>query len=361
MKSNANSDSIEHYERDQNKFHALSNQHRETIYPDDLMALHPSPRMEDNAPKTSSLPSSLDRRKVLQSVACLSLSQPLMHPTNARASTEQAPIPRGKVFEIEDPNTYSAVAYIPPTKKGQAQKLESFPLLVVLHGAGNDEQSALYEFTQGDHANLPPYLLSTNQAPASLRDNFVVVAPYAGKGKRSLYDEPRGKILSFIKWFNTWVETQTISEDGTNDNNISINRQRVSLFGFSEGSTLAVELATTRQFNGIVVCSYGYTGILPKLAVEKLQGIPMWVFHSQGDDIYDIRCSNQLVDSLLTYEGGLDVFDVGNIIKYTKLIPQQSNNSNSGDGKGVAGREHVRAALAASKSDEVYSWLLSLQ
>ncbi|KAL9185147.1 hypothetical protein ACHAXT_002924 [Thalassiosira profunda] len=269
------------------------------------------------------------------------------------ASTGDQSPPRGKVFEIDDPETYSAVAYIPPAKKDG----KPLPLLVVLHGAGNNEHSALYEFTQGptssgppgDHTNLPPYLLSTNQAPSSLSEKFVVVAPYAGKGNRSLYDEPRGKILSFVKWFNGWIESQAL-EDGSS---VAIDRSRISLFGFSEGATLAVELATTRQFNRVVVCSYGFTGVLPKMAVERLQGIPMWVFHSKADDVYPIDCSNRLVDSLITYEGGLDVFGVGDIVKYTKLTPPQ-------DGTGSdKGREHVRAALVASKSGEVFSWLLS--
>ena len=69
--------------------------------------------------------------------------------------------------------------------------------------------------------------------------------------------------------------------------------------------------------------------------------------------MYDIRCSNTLVDGLLTYGKGNDVFDVRKTVKYTKLIPAQNTRDD-------AGREHVRAALVASTSDEVYSWLLSL-
>lgn len=308
----------------------------------------------------------INRRKaLLQSTAYLSSSF-IKHPSNAQANDDEptTTISRGKVFEIDDPNTYSGVVYIPPAIKEQQREV-SYPLLVVLHGAGNNQHSALYEFTQsaadssttppGDHINLPPYLLSTNQAPSSLSDNFVVVAPYVGRGKRSLYDEPRSKILSFIKWFNAWLESQTMV-DGTVS--ITINRQRVSLFGFSEGSTLAVELATTRNFLGVVLCSYGFTGILPKMAIERLQGIPIWVFHSKDDDVYDIQCSNQLVESLLTYEGAVDVFGTGDIIKYTKLLPQQQNNNS---GKGNNGYEHVRAALVASKNKEVYEWLLSLK
>ena len=261
-------------------------------------------------------------------------------------------IPRGKIFEmIEDPNSFSGVAYIPNSIK------KSYPLLVVLHGAGNNkQQSAMDAFTTGDHKMLPPSLLYANQAPSSLSDNFVVIAPYVGNGKRSLYDESRSKVLDFIRYFNTYIESQTI-QDGTS---ISINRQRISLFGFSEGSTLAVELATTRQFNGLVLCSYGFTGILPQKAIERLQGIPIWVFHSTKDDVYDIKCSNQLVESLLMFEGqgALDAFSAGDSIKFTKLLPNDKNDSmNNAKWEGY---EHVRSALVASKSSEVYSWLLSL-
>ena len=304
----------------------------------------------------------LNRRRALQSAAHLSLSLPLTHSSRVNAN-DQPPIHRGIVFEIDDPNTYSAVVYIPPAKNGEknsARPIESFPLLVVLHGAGNNQHSAMYEFTHvdgtpssssppGDHTSLPPYLLSSHRAPPTLGENFIVVAPYVGEGRRSLYDEPRGKILSFVKWFNAWIETRTF-DDGTS---VAVDRRRVSLFGFSEGSTLAVELATTRQFHGVVLASYGFAGVLPTMALERLRDVPIWVFHSEGDGVYDIRCSNRLVDGLLTYGRGNDVFDVRNTVKYTKLIPAQNTRDD-------VGREHVRAALAASTSDEVYAWLLSL-
>lgn len=300
----------------------------------------------------------LNRRRVLQSAAHLSLSLPLTHSSRVNAN-EQPPIHRGIVFEIDDPNTYSAVVYIPPAKNGEtrARPMESFPLLVVLHGAGNNRHSAMYEFTHadgtssppGDHTSLPPYLLSSHRAPPTLGENFIVVAPYVGEGGRSLYDEPRGKILSFVKWFNDWIGTQAF-DDGTS---VAVDRHRVSLFGFSEGSTLAVELATTRQFHGVVLASYGFAGVLPPVALERLRDVPIWVFHSEGDGVYDIRCSNTLVDGLLTYGRGNDVFDVRKTVKYTKIIPAQNTRDD-------VGREHVRAALVASTSDEVYSWLLSL-
>lgn len=299
---------------------------------------------------SSSLLQYVNRRQIIQSSTVVAA---MFQQNKSYAEESSTQISRGAIFEIKDPNSYSAVVYIPRAKDGKEMaKQTSLPLLVVLHGAGVNEHSALYEFTTpgGDHTNLPPYLLSTRQAPSSLSENFVVVAPYVGQGKRSLYDEPRGKILLFIKWFNSYIESQTLN-DGTN---VSINRQKVSLFGFSEGATLAVELATTRQFQGVVTASYGFTGPLPKIAIERLQGIPIWAFHSKGDDIYDVQCSDRLVRTLLTYEGGLDVFAVGDIIKYTKLVPPTND-------KIEPGREHVRSALVASRSAEVFSWLLSLK
>ena len=113
-------------------------------------------------------------------------------------------------------------------------------------------------------------------------------------------------------------------------------------------------MATTRQFNGVVLASYGFTGILPPLALERLYGIPFWVFHSKGDDIYDIRYSNQFVDSLVSnHHGGDDVFDMRSTVKYTQLIPEKN-------GMAEIGSEHVRTALVVSKNDEVYDWLMSL-
>ncbi|KAK1742129.1 hypothetical protein QTG54_007702 [Skeletonema marinoi] len=152
----------------------------------------------------------VDRRQIIiqSSTAVAAIFQQFTSPVISYADEESTQISRGTIFEIQDPNSYSAVVYIPKATDGKEQaKQTSLPLLVVLHGAGVNEHSALYEFTNpgGDHTNLPPYLLSTQQAPPSLSENFVVVAPYVGQGKRSLYDEPRSKMLSFIKWFNTYM------------------------------------------------------------------------------------------------------------------------------------------------------------
>jgi predicted esterase len=328
------------------------------------------------------------RRKILQSTFNLILTSSI--PTSKANANDDAQqqstsnfISRGKVFEIKDPNTYSAVVYIPPPSavvKRQQHRQESYPLLVVLHGAGNNEHGALYEFTLGDHSMLPLYLLSQQQqtVPALLAENFIIVAPYVGKDKRSLYDEPRSKIMSFIDWFQSWFEMQqltttaVVNDDDDEDSatwtsRVKIDPTKISLFGFSEGSILAVELATTCKFNAIILASYGYTGILPPKAVERLRGIPFWIFHSTGDDVYNISCSDRLVNSLLAAGGdegsGTDIFNVRERIKYTRLIPPTPTKTMSREDDTisfVSGREHVRTVLVASASEDVYAWLLSL-
>jgi predicted esterase len=303
-------------------------------------------------PKISSSCALVNRRKFLrESIIFSSCIAPISLPNKCQSAEPQS---KPNILEIRDPDTYSAVVYIPPKTKKRSTD-NSLRLIVLLHGAGNNQYSALYEFTNlgstnsrpGDHTQLPLALLANNQAPEILADNFVVVAPYVGKGKQgSLYDEPRTKVISFVKWFRRWAEEEQ---------SISINPQKISLFGFSEGSTLAVELATTRLFNAVILASYGFTGTLPKLAIERLQGVPIWVFHSIRDDVYDIQCSKRLVESLVTYQGATDVFDVGDTVKFTKLKPVEGNDYNGGVDRG---REHVRSALIASRSEEVYSWVL---
>ncbi len=86
------------------------------------------------------------RRKILQSTinlittsSSLVVAVPTASNANANddddAQQQLTPsnfISRGEVFEIKDPNTYSAVVYIPPPKRRQRQirEIESYPLLV---------------------------------------------------------------------------------------------------------------------------------------------------------------------------------------------------------------------------------------
>jgi dienelactone hydrolase len=80
---------------------------------------------------------------------------------------------------------------------------------------------------------------------------------------------------------------------------ISFDPNLVILFGFSDGTTVAVELLTTRRFVGAVICSYGYCGqTLPSKAIKRLRHLPaVWVFHSADDVIFDVLLTDSLGES----------------------------------------------------------------
>jgi len=235
---------------------------------------------------------------------------------------------------ILDQNSYSWLVYAPASNT-TTTTTATIPLIVFLHGAGKNERDVwnLADVT-GEHAGLLPSLIASNQAPADLTDNFAVLMPYS-QNKPSFYDEPRSKLLAFIDWA---VEHELPKH---------VDPKRVYLFGFSDGATLGIELMTTRRFAGAVVCSYGFTGILPKLALQRLSNLPMWIFHSQDDAIFPVRCSDQLVESLK------QVSTNPGIIRYTRFDV---------DPEGFSGavRGHT-TGITASKAPQVYRWLKSLK
>ena len=59
-------------------------------------------------------------------------------PASASSSGDPAAAARGPLIEVTDPDTYSALAYAPPPATAGRKP----PLLVVLHGAGKNEQDA---------------------------------------------------------------------------------------------------------------------------------------------------------------------------------------------------------------------------
>ena len=237
----------------------------------------------------------------------------------------------GALREVTDPRTYTALAYSPP---GQAKP----PLLVVLHGAGENARDAWnLADPRGEHRGLAPSLLAAGAAPRSLSENFAVVAPYAGVGRRTLYDDPRSKVTGFVDW--------VLSDAGRAAGCPDADPRRVFLFGFSDGATEAVELLTTRRFAGAVVCSYGFTGVLPSAAVQRLADLPVWVFHSADDAIFDVANSDRLVAALR--RGG-----TRDVVRYTRYDADPENVAG-------AARGHTMG-IAASKLPEVYDWLLAL-
>ena len=193
---------------------------------------------------------SFHRRRLLATSLAATTGGCLPAPAAAQAGA------LGPLVEVRDPNTYSALAYAPPPSDSGSSggPRPKPPLLVVLHGAGvNEAPIRSLADPLGEHAGLAPSLLASGRAPRALADNFAMVAPYAS-GRRSFYEEPRRKLLDFVAW--------ACSDAGRQAGCPDCDPRRVFLFGFSDGATVGVELATTRRFSAAVVAAYGCARML---------------------------------------------------------------------------------------------------
>ena len=245
---------------------------------------------------------------------------------------------------IHDPESYSALSYSPPPPPPPTTSNERPPpppLIVVLHGAGKNDLDILQDLAdpRGEHAGLIPSLIESGQAPTELLDNFAVLAPYS-YGKTSFYQDSRSKLLKCIEHAKTQME---------------FDPNRIFLWGFSDGATVAVELMTTGRFAGAVVCSYGYSGpTLPTQAIERLSGRPLWVFHSADDVIFNITTtSDRLVKQLQEAASSPNNYTYNAArIRYTRYErdPEHLPARVRGHSMGIT----------SSKMPEVYTWLLNL-
>ncbi len=284
----------------------------------------------------------LDRRSAITGSAAL-LSCPFLEPpSNALASTssnENSVYPNLKV--VKDPETYSALSYAPPNNANNPNS----PLILVLHGAGKNDKNILEDLANpvGEHAGLIPSLIASGSAPSNLLDNFCVLAPYSF-GKPSFYNDPRKNLLQFVNW--------AIQNQNTEALPLQFDPKRIVLFGFSDGATVTVELLTTKRFAAGVICSYGFSGkALPPQALDRLSNIPMWVFHSKDDVIFDVGNSDRLVKQLNTVneiEGSAE--NNGSRIKYSRYNSDPENLPPRVRGHSMG--------ITASKSTELYDWMM---
>jgi predicted peptidase len=253
------------------------------------------------------------------------------------ANAASPPLP--PLLIVKDPNTYSALAYAPPPNVDNKKKP---PLILVLHGAGRNDLDIMADLAdpKGEHAGLIPGLIASGQAPPELLQNFAVLAPYS-YGKPSFYQDSRQQLLDFVEWAKS-------SEDCP----ISFDPNRIILFGFSDGATVAVELLTTRRFAGGVICSYGFTGTLPPRAVERLaNNLPLWVFHSADDVIFQVQNSDRLVQQLRAAVSS-STHVATDMIQYNRYDhdPEQLPPRVRGHSMGIT----------ASKMPQLYDWMYQL-
>ena len=277
------------------------------------------------------------RRDLIRSSASAALTAGLasLMPISALAASSDLRL-------IADPNTYSALAYSPPIPAAAdtQQQKKPPPLLLVLPGAAQNKGTAWdLADVNGEHRGLPSSLLAADLAPDSLAQNFAVVTPYPGRNVLSFYDEPRRKMLEFVQWL-----CEKRGENGVP----KFDPDRIFLLGFSDGATLSIELLTTGRFRGGIVAAYGFTGTLPQLALDRLKGRPIWVFHSADDVIFPVACSDRLVESLRKVN---DETEGSNLIRYSRF---------GSDQEGFTGRVRGHSTgITASKQPEIYDWIMS--
>jgi predicted esterase len=244
----------------------------------------------------------------------------------------------GQMYSVvHSESGYPELIYLPPKAITGSADGKKLPLLIVLHGAGQNEEDVWNLANRsGEHAGLAPSLLASGQAPSKLSENFLVAAPYSYK-KQTFYDDSRSDLLRFIKWL------QESSESGVSH---LVDPERVFLFGFSDGATVGVELMLTRRFRGGVFAAYGFTGQFPSKALEFLKDLNLWVFHSKDDVIFPVKCSDNLVASLRKVNSRPDR------VRYTRYEKDQEGFTGAVKGHSTG--------ITASKLPDIYEWMLGL-
>lgn len=262
------------------------------------------------------------------------LASNTLHPSAASCARIQQQPPSTKNLQlVNDPETYSALAYSPPRSDSSSLP----PLILLLHGAGSNDKSPWdLANPNGEHAGLIPSLIASGRAPLEVQ-NCAILAPYSFNAP-SFYSEPRSKLIRFLEWAK--------SPQGRAAGCPEFDPRRVAIFGFSDGATVAVELLTTKRFSAGIICSYGFTGTLPEAAVDRLANIPMWVFHSKDDVIFDVSNSDKLVKRLREKSESSDT------IRYSRFDNDPENFPDRVRGHTMG--------ITASKSPAVYQWIASL-
>ncbi|MCP5420278.1 MAG: dienelactone hydrolase family protein [Gammaproteobacteria bacterium] len=148
---------------------------------------------------------------------------------------------------------------------------EAYPLLLFLHGMGE----------RGDDPNQltvhgPPKQVSGAQRPAAL-EPFVVLAPHC----------PADQTWSASRLLRLLDEVVT---------NWRIDRRRIYLTGISMGGYGAWSLAQEQPERFAALCPICGGGDTERAA--RLQNLPIWMFHSAGDQVVPVAESDRLFAAL---------------------------------------------------------------
>jgi predicted peptidase len=153
--------------------------------------------------------------------------------------------------------------YLPPAYDG----LESFPLLLYLHGSGDRGN----DLSLVEEHGLPRFLSDGGNYPT------IVAAPQCRKDRYWQPDE----LLVLIDFL---------------EDKFSIDPDRIYVLGESMGGSGAWNLAqhSPNRFAAVVpLCGYGY----PQTA-ESIGDLPIWAFHGKHDNIVPLEESERMVNAV---------------------------------------------------------------
>lgn len=188
---------------------------------------------------------------------------------------------------------------------------KKYPLFVMLHGSGSDDQSMLYE----------DELLTEN--------NFIEVAPY-GRGTSNCFSDDSAE-----------VDVKEAIDDVIK--NYPIDTTKIIIAGFSMGGYGAYRIfyEYPKLFKGVVVFSghpnlpnywlgKGHPDFLKPEYLKPFKNIPVFIYHSKNDMNCPYDLTKQLVEKLIkagakvefvtTTEGGHGIIDKNHTEIYYKWL-----------------------------------------
>jgi len=90
-----------------------------------------------------------------------------------------------------------------------------------------------------------------------------------------------------------------------------------------------------------------FASLLLQQAVDRLKGIPMWVFHCADDAIFPVACSDKLVRTLNAANSASS-----SLVRYSRFERDQEGFTGSVRGHSTG--------ITASRTPAVFEWLLEL-
>lgn len=176
---------------------------------------------------------------------------------------------------------FSALVWLPRDKSTE----RPLPVLIHLHGAG-EAGSSVWKVLAPGQTGTPPVQLHFGSAPATLHENFVVVAPQS--------PTPSWNAEKVCEFAGSLLANPPAG--------VRLDPLRVVIAGHSNGATAAVDVAVM----GIRGSSAGarFAACVPvapggcRRNPAELADTPTWLFHGINDVVLPVRCADKVYAAL---------------------------------------------------------------